>query len=128
MAKQIIVYFVVIAVVFFGAFYAHDSIVNRNDSQVIYFLQAVYWFHAIFSLLICVLFKLLSLSEKYFYQLGFIYLGSLLVKLAIFFLIFYEPVLTNKNITKIEAISLLIPLGLSLILEVYFLAKILNKK
>jgi len=88
----------------------------------------VYLFHLGFSMLICINFKLLSSVNKIADQLGFIYLGTLLLKLVLFSIIFYQSIFTEEELSKISRISLLIPALIFLLTEAIFVAKILNKR
>ena len=91
-------------------------------------LKKVYLFHTVFSLLICVNFKLLSTVNKIYDQLGFIYLGTILLKLILFCLIFYKSIFTEEELTSTARISLFIPMIIFLSTEAVFVTKILNKK
>lgn len=90
-------------------------------------LMEVYLFHAITSSVIYVSLEILSRTQKFQRQIGFLYLGTLFIKVAIFAGIFNGSIMSINDMTNKEALSLLFPLFIFLFLEVYFVAKILNK-
>ena len=90
-------------------------------------LIEVYLFHAIASSVIYVSLEILSRTQKFQRQIGFLYLGTLFIKVAIFAGIFNGSIMSINDMTNKEALSLLFPLFIFLFLEVYFVAKILNK-
>ena len=128
MSKRIIVQIIVFAIIFFLGLNLHVYINEEQNVSLIFSLKNVYLFHAVFSLLVCIVFGVLSSNEKIFQQLGFIYLGVLILKIVVFSIVFYNPVLSEENLSKTDSAALLIPIAIFLIVEVYFVAKILNKK
>lgn len=128
MIKTLLSYFLVFFGLYFLAFNLHENYVVKNSLAIPYSLQKVYQFHLGFSLLICVNFKLLSTVDKMFDQLGFIYLGTLILKMVLFFIAFYNSVFLVENLSQFARISLLIPALIFLLTEVIFVAKILNEK
>lgn len=86
-----------------------------------------YMFHLIFSVVVCALFLGLSRHKKRKEQLGFIYLGTFFLKLAIFAAVFRELFQPYKSLDNIEVFLLLIPLFLGLVLEVFVISQLLNK-
>ena len=91
-------------------------------------LQKLYLFHIGFSLLICINLQFLTKIAHVSEQLGFIYLGTLLLKIILFSVVFNETVIASENLTVASKISLLIPTFIFLLVEVFFIAKILNKR
>ena len=128
MFKKFIEYTISFGVLFFLGLYIQSYYVEKQSITLFFSLVKVYLFHFIFSLLVCGVFFILSSKEKLFQQLGFIYLGVLMLKIILFCGVFYNPIFTIEKLPKIDSISLLIPIALFLILEVFFIAKILNKK
>lgn len=128
MSKRIIIQIVTFGVLFFVGLHLHEYINKNNGVSLIFSLHNVYLFHAIFSLIVCVVFGVLSYKEKMFQQLGFIYLGVLIFKIVVFSIVFYKPVLSVEDLSKTDSAALLVSLAIFLIAEVYFVAKILNKK
>ncbi len=128
MIKSILLYFVTFSSLFLLSFFLHQYYLDVNEFVLPFSLQKVYLFHAGFSLLICVNFRLLANVDKIFPQLGFIYLGCLFFKIIFFCVVFYESLFNDTILPKIAKISLILPLFIFLLTEAIFIAKILNKK
>lgn len=128
MIRTLFIYVVAVVAFFLTGYFLHVYFLESERIKLNYPLDQVYFFHATVSLVVCIVLKALSEKEKYFSQIGFLYLWSLLFKLILFAVVFYNPVFTQDKLSNTESISFLFPLVISLGLEVYFLAKILNKK
>jgi hypothetical protein len=128
MNKDIFTYILVFVILFLIGFYTHQAILSSKEIQLSFSLEKVYAFHAFFSVLVCLNLRWGATKEKVLPQLGFIYLGSLILKLVLFSILFYKTVLQKGNFTSSEKISLLIPVLIFLIIEVIFTSKILNRK
>ena len=128
MIKSIFLYFITFSSLFLLSFFLHQYYLDVNEFVLPFSLQKVYLFHAGFSLLICVNFRLLANVDKIFPQLGFIYLGCLFFKIILFCVVFYESLFNDTILTKIAKISLILPMFIFLLTEAVFIAKILNKK
>lgn len=127
MIRQIFIYLTGFGLLFFLGDFIHNYYIESQGIVLGFSLQKMYAFHAFFSLQLCVVFALLSNNEKLRPQLGFIYLGSFVLKIVLFCILFYDPVFTVEKLSKTQRISLIIPMLIFLILEVYFIIKILNK-
>jgi hypothetical protein len=114
--------------IYFISFTIHENWLENQEVILPFSLKKVYLFHLAFSMLICVNFKLLSIVDKIFEQLGFIYLGTLLLKIILFCVIFYKSIITEETLSKIARLSLFIPMIIFLLTEAIFVAKILQKK
>jgi hypothetical protein len=128
MIKSIITYFFVFFSVFFLSFYFHENYLDNQEVILPFSLKKVYLFHFGFSLLICTNFLLFSTVDKIFEQLGFIYLATLVLKIILFCIIFYQSIFKEEELSQIARISLFIPSIIFLLTEAIFVAKILNKK
>lgn len=128
MIKSLLIYTLVFFGLYFLGFGLHEEYIVKTNQNIPFSLKKVYQFHLGFSLLICLNFKLLSTVNKLFDQLGFIYLGTLLLKIVVFSVVFYSSVFLAENLSQFSRISLLIPTLLFLLTEAIFIAKILNKK
>ncbi len=128
MNKDIFTYIVAFVVLFLIGFYSHQTILSLKDITLSFSLEKIYLFHAFFSALVCINLRVVSTVDKLFPQLGFIYLASLLIKLVLFCVFFYNAILTIETFTFPEKISLLIPIFIFLLTEVTFVAKTLNRK
>ena len=91
-------------------------------------IDKVYLFHAFFSGMLCALCYLGANLKFIKEQLGFIYLASFLLKFFLFFAFFPLLLSSNEPLLFNERLSLLVPVLLFLIPEVFFVVKILNTK
>lgn len=128
MIKTIFLYSFIFFTLFYISFSLHNYFLEENQVLLPFSLKKVYLFHLGFSMLICINFKLLSSVNKIADQLGFIYLGTLLLKIVLFSIIFYQSIFTEEELSKISRISMLIPALIFLLTEAIFVAKILNKR
>jgi hypothetical protein len=72
--------------------------------------------------------SLYLLRIKYEHLLGFIFMGGSLLKFIVFFIFFYPIYREDGEVTRIEATSFLIPYLSSLVVETYYLIRLLNNK
>ncbi|ARV15911.1 DUF6168 family protein [Polaribacter sp. SA4-12] len=128
MVRSILVYSVVFFSLFLVCFSLHNYFLETKNIILPFSLKRVYIFHLAFSLVICVNFLIFSTKEKVFEQLGFIYLGTILLKLTLFSIIFYKSIFAEEGLPFNTRISLFIPMIIFLITEVIFVAKILKIK
>jgi len=87
-------------------------------------LSKVYAFFTGYALAVCVQLLVLSKTEKFKDQLGFLYLVSIVLKMILFFVAFRKQIFTEGSFTNTEGINLLIPIVLTLFLEVFFMRKL----
>jgi hypothetical protein len=79
-------------------------------------------------LALLIFFILVKLKKKYLDLLGFVFMGGSFVKFAVYF-IFFNPVFKqNGTVSPEEATSFLTPYLLCLIVETFYLIKLLNNK
>ena len=128
MSKDIFRYIVVFVFLFLIGFYTHKFLLDFLGLKIIFSLEKVYLFHAFFSALICVNLRVFSTVDKLLPQLGFIYLSTLVLKLILFAIFFYNPLFTVDSFTSAEKGSLFFPLFVFLLTEAVFVLKILNQK
>ncbi|KGL62563.1 DUF6168 family protein [Polaribacter sp. Hel1_85] len=128
MVKSILVYSFVFFSLFLLCFSLHNFFLENQQIILPYSLKKVYLFHLGFSLVICINFLVFSTVDKIFEQLGFIYLGTILLKLLLFSLIFYKSIFTEEGLPFVARLSLFIPMIVFLLTEAIFVAKILKKK
>ena len=128
MSKTLLTYLIVFFTLFFSTYYLHNYFIDTDSFVLRFNLKPIYLFFAGFSLIICIVFQFLRLVKKAKDQLGFIYLGTLVLKMLFFVIVFKKNVLDLPNLTKLESINMLIPLFIFLFTEVYFIAKILQQK
>ena len=128
MIRNILIFSITFLFVFLVSFYLHNFYIEKQQIILPFTLKKVYLFHLIFSLLICTNFLLFSTVDKIFEQLGFIYLGTIVLKLLLFCIIFYTSLFTVVELSFVARLSLFIPMIVFLLTEAIFVAKILNKK
>jgi predicted MFS family arabinose efflux permease len=78
-------------------------------------------------LVICIYTTLLILKNKYLDLLGFVFMGGSFLKFGVFFIFFYPYYKQDETLTRLETTSFLIPYIAALIIETYYLVKLLNK-
>ena len=125
MIKSIVVYTLAFAVLFIIVHFSQEFTLNESKNTVRFNLWDTNVFLVVASLLICVHLKLFSSIKSLQPQLGFIYLPTLFIKGGLFFLAFKSSVFSLETLTMVERLSLLVPLLLFLVLEVFFVVKIL---
>jgi hypothetical protein len=128
MNKAVFKYMLVFVALFFLGYYPHFILVEYFAVKLSFSLQKIYIFHAIFSALICINLRVIATFERFFSQLGFIYLSTLVLKLILFALFFYDPLFTVDYFSVGEKVSLFFPLFIFLWVEAVFVLKILNQK
>lgn len=128
MIKAVFWYSVIFFTLFFASLHFHEIILEKKGIILPFSLQKVYLFHLGFSWMVCVNFKLFSTVDKIFEQLGFIYLGTLFLKIVLFGAIFYKSIFTDENLPQIARLSLFFPMIIFLLTEAIFVTKILNSK
>ena len=106
----------------------HKTAVARLDLVHPYDLRAVYIFQAVASVLLVIAFELVAtFSGQFKDQLGFLYLGSIALKMMLFCIVFREVLFSSVAMSKEDSLSLLIPIFIFLFYEVLILVKILNR-
>lgn len=128
MIKSILIYASVLFLIFLIGHFIHNFYIEKQQLILSFSLKKVYLFHFGFSLIICVNFLLLSNVNNILEQLGFIYLGAILLKLILFGVTFYKSIFTQEALTFVERLSLFIPTIIFLLTEAIFIIKIINKK
>ena len=128
MIRSVLLFSVVFFIVFIIGFFIHDFFIQKQQINLPFSLKKVYLFHLFFSLIICINFLIFSNFNKFFEQLGFIYLGTILLKLTLFCFLFYPSIFTEEELALSSRMSLFIPVILFLITEATIVAKILKKK
>ena len=127
MIRSIIAYTAIFFCIFIVSFSLHEYLLDEREIILPFSLKKAYLFHLGFSLIICTNFEAISKVEKFFDQLGYIYLGTILLKLITFIAIFYKSIVTEEILPFATRISLLIPMIIFLLIEAFIVAKILRK-
>lgn len=127
MTKSIISILSTFIVAYLVGLYAHQEILETQEIILPFSIEKLYLFLAGFSILICINLQLLTKAPKLSEQLGLIYLGTLMLKIILFSAVFYPSIIKQESLIISTQISLLTPIFLFLIIEVFFVAKILNR-
>jgi hypothetical protein len=90
------------------------------------YILAAYFVNYI--LAIAIYFTLYKLRIKYLDLLGFAFMGGSFLKFAVYFIFFNSTFKENGSVSFIEAISFLSPYLTSLMIETFYLIKLLNNK
>ncbi len=124
--KHIITYLLGFGIIFVLGFSAHQFLLAKIMAQSPIDITNLYLFFGIFSFLLCVILYLLSKTEKFKDQLGFLYLVSVVLKIVAFSFVFSVHIFSERSFSNQENANLLIPMVLNILLEVFFMSKILN--
>ena len=128
MIKKLLLYAIAAAIIFLISYNLHNYLLNSLDRIPPYSLRDVYVFHVLLSLFFVVTFELIIYFLKEFKdQIGFLYLGSIVLKMMLFFVIFRELLSTSLQLTKADKVSLLIPIAIFIIYEVMVVVKMLKR-
>ncbi|WP_167333086.1 DUF6168 family protein [Maribacter forsetii] len=128
MLKNIILYIVVFTVVGATSYFLQDLALLDPPTYFGSLLVKAYTFHFVFSLVLVIIFLIASKNNSFFDQLGFMYMGVLVIKITIFAAMFYPYLLGELIMPQIYRGALLIPVIIFLFLEVFFISKIMRKK
>ncbi len=128
MIRSVFIFSSVFLILFLVSYTTHSFFLENQQITLPFSLKKVYLFHLGFSLIICTNFLFFSTVDKIFLQLGFIYLATIVLKLILFSVIFYQSIFTEEKLAFNARISLFIPMIVFLLTEAIFIAKILNKK
>ncbi|PIB23409.1 DUF6168 family protein [Maribacter sp. 4G9] len=126
--KKIVLYIIVFTVVGAISFFAQTSLMGAVDSDFIPLLKKSYLFHFLFSLVLVISFLMLSNIQKFFEQLGFLYIGLLVFKIVFFTTMFFPQLMADQPLPHFYRAMILIPIFIFLTLEVIFVSKIIHKK
>lgn len=128
MIKSIVGFTFIFFFLFLISLSIHELYIENQQIILPFSLQKVYLFHLVFSLIICSNFLVFSTFTKVFEQLGFIYLGTILLKLILFSIIFHKVIVSEEGLPFSARLSLFIPMLIFLLTETVCITKILKKK
>ncbi|MBQ0735299.1 hypothetical protein [Aquimarina celericrescens] len=122
MLQKIIRFVALFVIVVGGSYFVHHTIAYRVfSSKNINIINLSYLFNASFTFLFTT--TIILLSNKYKDQIGFIFLVGSFVKTGIFLALIK---VNNIEIDKNVFLDFFIPYGICLILEVYYVSKMLK--
>ncbi|MCR9226428.1 MAG: DUF6168 family protein [Flavobacteriaceae bacterium] len=94
-----------------------------HDPHSLHIIKS-YMLNLIMALII--FFAIYIFRNKYRDLLGFFFLGGSLLKFALFFIFLYPSFIADGTLERLEFLVFFVPYGFALILETYFLVKLLN--
>ncbi|MBO0330954.1 hypothetical protein [[Muricauda] lutisoli] len=103
-----------------------QSRILENNGHDLSSLQVVksYILNAIMALI--VFFAIYLFRNKYRDLLGFFFLGGSLLKFLLFFIFLYPGFNQDGSLERLEFLVFFVPYGFALVLETFFLVKLLN--
>lgn len=127
MIKSFITYLIAFSLLFLVSYNLHQYALDKNTIDLRFEIITIYIFFALISFIICQGFFILSSVKKTQEQLGFLYLGTMFLKITLFVLTFYNSIIKIPSLSKTESLNILIPLFIFLFLEVYFIVRLLQQ-
>jgi len=127
MIKEVLVYLLAFSILLFVIHFGQAEIFKQMDSTPRFNYWKTNAFFAGVSAFICINLKWLSNIESLKHKIGYIYLTTIFIKAGLFFIAFNDSVFSLEKLTTSERLSLLISLLVFLILEVFFITKILRE-
>ncbi|MFI8377830.1 DUF6168 family protein [Leeuwenhoekiella sp. NPDC079379] len=128
LTKRLISSATLIVVLGVVSYFLHLAILDFLGVELPYSLLNFYLFAAISSLIICLTFiSLPDLVPALHDKLGFMFLFSIFGKLFLLVLVFKDFLFSDVLFSRLERLSMLIPIFIFLVYEVLVIVKILNK-
>lgn len=121
-------YIVVFVLTGATSYLLHVFMLGDGNEPLLVNLQKAYFFHFLFSSVLVIAFEITARSDTFFQQLGFIYMGLLVLKILVFTIGFYPELLGDSLLPRYYRASLLIPVVVFLSLELFFISKIMKAK
>ncbi len=126
--KKIVHYTIGCFIALIVGYFIHDAALNYFQISHPFKLWKIYLFQCLATLILCSTFEIIAQKSKQYHdQLGFLYLGAMVVKILVFCLFFSSILFSSLVLSKLDSLSLLIPIFIFLFLEVIFIVKILNR-
>lgn len=124
MTKRIILFATTTVVVFFVTYFLNKTFTNNNNVVLSFPLLNVYIFQIIVTLLVYIITEvsLIKLPN----ETGYVFLGLTMLQFGVFAFFFKNFVFSDEILTKIDKFSIIIPLFLSLFMEVVATVKLMN--
>ena len=125
MFKRVLISSLIALAVTIGLFYAHTAILSSSEIEVSFSIFKSYVFHFVFFILAVLVIEVIFMLSPA--QLGFSYLGVILVKFGAFIVIFKTVLFEQDSILMETRLSLVLPLLLYILPEALYCARILRK-
>lgn len=127
MTRQLQVFYVKLLIALSIVFIFHSGILYYLDISIFQNLLIPSYITNYF-LALLIFFILAILKKKYLDLLGFVFMGGSFVKFGVYF-IFFNPIFKqNGTVSPQEATAFLVPYLVCLIIETFYLIKLLNNK
>lgn len=126
MKRGVIYWVLFICSLILSYFWLYDKPM-KTDAIAALPIKATHLFAFMSSVVIIFALYLLSRKDNYKYSLGYIYLGTVLLKPVIFLILFGSVIFIENSLSKWEAFSLILPLLIGLFFEVIICAQLLNQ-
>src|SRR5690606_39764225 len=97
MIKSITTYLLTFLVLFVVSYNMHQYIIDKNTIHLRFAIQPIYLFFVLTSLAISLTFLVLNSIQKTREQLGFLYLGTMFLKIMLFVFVFYNSIIDRKS-------------------------------
>jgi len=122
MGKSFVLFLIVFIAVLSSTYFIHNVTISYFNLQAdIKFVKLSYAYNVAFNIILVSLIVLLQ--HKFKNELGFIFIAGSFIKVALF--IFYTRFI-SLEISKGDFVDFFVPYATGMILEVYYLARILN--
>lgn len=129
LSKRLVSTAAIILILGVVSYFLHSGILSMLEIELPYSLLNFYLFGGISSLIICLTFiSLPDLVPAFYDKLGFIFLFTIFGKLLFMGLVFKDLLFQEEVFSRMQRLSMLIPIFIFLIYEVLLLMRILNKK
>ena len=129
LTKPLLTTTLTILILGFASYFLHVGILKLLNVELPYNLLNFYLFAGISSLIICLTFITLpQLLPELQDKLGFMFLFSVFGKLLLMALVFKNLLFSDILYSRMERLSMLIPIFLFLFYEALVIIKILNKR
>jgi hypothetical protein len=109
------------------SFFVQQRVSAHFGELFIGLLKEAYGFLLGYSLALVLLFQVLAHYRKQVHQLGFLYLVFLFLKILVFAVLFNPFFLGDRLLPMPQRAALLVPALIFLALEVFFIAKIMQR-
>ncbi len=104
----------------------HDAVLTSSASDSLVLLPGYYFMNAVFGL--CIGALIIYLSQRRPDVTGFTFMGGSLLKLVVFFIFFFPELSDQETVQKSQFLTFFIPYALTMIAEVWYLIRFLNKQ
>lgn len=126
MIKRVLIFIVATVVVFFTIYFLHKIYVSSKEVVLPFSLQNIYLFQIIATVIVYLIAEFMMLKTPN--QAGYFFLMLTMIQFGVFFFFFKEFVFSDSPLSKLGKFSFIIPIFLSLFIEVTAVVKMLNNK